>query len=380
MAKRELQFDDGKSRKFWTIVLKGKSHSVTFGRTGTNGQTRTKEFDTQQDAKKSYDRLVEQKLGKGYAEAKKKGEASGRKGVKTGAKKVVKKGKPAGKKVWYRPKLKFSDKGPSVTAKDLDSYPVELTEEHRQLLMWANGGVPEKQHFRKFDEEVGESISCLDFLYGVYKPRAKRRHPDVADAILQYRDHLPRWSIPLGRIDDDCFLLTFWAGERQGKVWEFLWFHDDFHENRDPNASSALVFLADSISEFLSALRDSEDFWTEESFAIDESRLNLKELKSRLRKLGCRKICGDTRSALGSWAWEPMGGRTSIETELVVAGNGSDAAFWTVDVGVPEIESRDEGELLLHVKVSCSLRDECIEKLQRGLGEAAVLVSTREKG
>ena len=60
MAKRELQFDDGKSQKFWTNVLKGKSHTVAFGRTGTKGQTRTKEFGTQQEAKKSYDKLVEE--------------------------------------------------------------------------------------------------------------------------------------------------------------------------------------------------------------------------------------------------------------------------------------------------------------------------------
>ncbi len=68
MEKRELQFDDGKSRKFWTIVLNGASHTVTFGRIGTNGQTRTKDFDTEQDARKSYDKLVAQKLGKGYVE------------------------------------------------------------------------------------------------------------------------------------------------------------------------------------------------------------------------------------------------------------------------------------------------------------------------
>ena len=94
MTKRELQFDDGKSQKFWTIVLKGTSHTVTFGRTGTKGQTRTKEFDTQQEAKNSYDKLVKQKLGKGYADAKKQVATSKRKGTRKKAavnKKVIKK-------------------------------------------------------------------------------------------------------------------------------------------------------------------------------------------------------------------------------------------------------------------------------------------------
>lgn len=70
MAKRELQFDDGKSRKFWAISLEGTRHTVTFGRIGTKGQTRTKDFDTTDKAKNSYDRLIEQKLAKGYVEAK----------------------------------------------------------------------------------------------------------------------------------------------------------------------------------------------------------------------------------------------------------------------------------------------------------------------
>ena len=70
MAKRELQFDDGKSRKFWKIKLTGTSHTVTFGRIGTPGQTRTKEFESKQEAKTSCDKLIQQKLAKGYDDAK----------------------------------------------------------------------------------------------------------------------------------------------------------------------------------------------------------------------------------------------------------------------------------------------------------------------
>ena len=70
-------------------MLKGKSHAVTFGRVGASGQTRTKDFDTTQEAKKSYDKLVQQKLKKGYVDAKK---ASS---TKTAAKKTTKKSSPA---------------------------------------------------------------------------------------------------------------------------------------------------------------------------------------------------------------------------------------------------------------------------------------------
>ena len=62
MAQRDLQFDDGKSQKFWKIKLSGTSHTVTFGRIGTTGQSRTKDFASKQEAKTSYDKLIKQKV------------------------------------------------------------------------------------------------------------------------------------------------------------------------------------------------------------------------------------------------------------------------------------------------------------------------------
>jgi len=65
---REMMFQEGTSNKFWRIELAGSSHTVTFGKVGTNGQTQTKEFDSDADAAKSYDKLVAEKLKKGYQE------------------------------------------------------------------------------------------------------------------------------------------------------------------------------------------------------------------------------------------------------------------------------------------------------------------------
>ena len=64
-----LEYRDAKSQKFWTIALKGKKHTVRFGRIGTTGQTKTKGFDSKDDAQKSFDKLVAQKLKKGYVDA-----------------------------------------------------------------------------------------------------------------------------------------------------------------------------------------------------------------------------------------------------------------------------------------------------------------------
>ena len=38
---RNLEYRDGSSNKFWRIELAGTSHTVTFGRIGTTGQTKT---------------------------------------------------------------------------------------------------------------------------------------------------------------------------------------------------------------------------------------------------------------------------------------------------------------------------------------------------
>ncbi len=65
---RTFVFTDGKSNKFWNIDLQGTSFTVTFGKLGTNGQTQTKEFPDEQAARKALDKLVADKLGKGYVE------------------------------------------------------------------------------------------------------------------------------------------------------------------------------------------------------------------------------------------------------------------------------------------------------------------------
>ena len=65
---RTFEFRDGKSNKFWSIELQGKSFTVTFGRIGTKGQTQTKTFADQAKARKEHDKLVREKLAKGYVE------------------------------------------------------------------------------------------------------------------------------------------------------------------------------------------------------------------------------------------------------------------------------------------------------------------------
>ncbi|MBV9124451.1 MAG: STM4015 family protein [Planctomycetes bacterium] len=68
MKRREFQFTEGTSKKFWAIELEGTRHTVHFGRIGTAGQTQTKEFDNEDKARKSYEKLLAEKVNKGYVE------------------------------------------------------------------------------------------------------------------------------------------------------------------------------------------------------------------------------------------------------------------------------------------------------------------------
>jgi predicted DNA-binding WGR domain protein len=68
MARREFHFVEGTSKKFWVIDLKGSEFTVDWGRIGTAGQTKTKKFGSEAEAKKQYDKLVAEKTGKGYTE------------------------------------------------------------------------------------------------------------------------------------------------------------------------------------------------------------------------------------------------------------------------------------------------------------------------
>ncbi|MFO0844048.1 MAG: WGR domain-containing protein [Gemmataceae bacterium] len=65
---RTFTYSDEKSHKFWEIDLQGTRLTVRFGRQGTAGQTQEKSFPTEAAALKEHDKLVAEKLKKGYKE------------------------------------------------------------------------------------------------------------------------------------------------------------------------------------------------------------------------------------------------------------------------------------------------------------------------
>jgi predicted DNA-binding WGR domain protein len=67
--KRDLIYMDAKSSKFWSVEQTGNSHTVKYGRIGTDGQSLTKSFPDEATAIKETEKLIKEKLGKGYVDA-----------------------------------------------------------------------------------------------------------------------------------------------------------------------------------------------------------------------------------------------------------------------------------------------------------------------
>lgn len=60
------EFSEGTSNKFWEINLSGKSFTTTYGKIGTSGQTTIKQWKSEAEAKKEYEKLIAEKTKKGY--------------------------------------------------------------------------------------------------------------------------------------------------------------------------------------------------------------------------------------------------------------------------------------------------------------------------
>ena len=66
--KRRFIYQDAKSDKFWDIEFEGTTQTVVYGKTGTAGREAVKEFATPEECIKESEKLITQKLKKGYTE------------------------------------------------------------------------------------------------------------------------------------------------------------------------------------------------------------------------------------------------------------------------------------------------------------------------
>ena len=65
---RRFEFVDDESNKFWEANVNGKTLNITFGKIGTRGQSKPKNFATPEKANAEMEKLIKEKTSKGYVE------------------------------------------------------------------------------------------------------------------------------------------------------------------------------------------------------------------------------------------------------------------------------------------------------------------------
>jgi predicted DNA-binding WGR domain protein len=103
---RRFEFVEGSSAKFWMAEVQGNTFIVVFGRLGTDGQRKEKEFPDEAGARREYERKVAEKLREGYHEVSQETPAApkGAKGAAAATPKLslpprVRAGKPSAEQV-----------------------------------------------------------------------------------------------------------------------------------------------------------------------------------------------------------------------------------------------------------------------------------------
>jgi predicted DNA-binding WGR domain protein len=65
---RTFQYSAGTSHRFWNIEVRGNAYVVSFGKVGSKGQTRRKQFPGPAQARVAANKLVRAKVARGYRE------------------------------------------------------------------------------------------------------------------------------------------------------------------------------------------------------------------------------------------------------------------------------------------------------------------------
>lgn len=153
------------------------------------------------------------------------------------------------------PSMKFTRSGPKLTLGHIEDLPFELADEHAAFLLWKNGSTPATPWFTR----KGETLK-IRYFYGLGSDH------DLCEAMLKHRYILPRFSVPIARVEsndhDVCLLLSFPFDGRQAftkptkgrekKVW-FHWIFED-HLPED-NKLDDLVLASHSIQALVTALK-----------------------------------------------------------------------------------------------------------------------------
>ena len=276
------------------------------------------------------------------------------------------------------PDVTFGDGGPPLTAADLEALPVALTPGHREFLLRQNGGVPEPAEF-VYPFEGPETVAGVDSFYAVgTEPGGYPVGELIADGFLRFRNHLPRWAVPLGRVDEDSFLVTFEGGplgptyNRFGEptataVWYFIHQHDWHQDGPHVEIDGAVAKLADSIPEFLGMLRPGVSFHAVTSYPVPDGTSNL-AVRQALEAVGVNWVSGRRGQAWRFGQWDRFDDLTLLATELWLAPNDDVPETHTADIALPTLPDTGSGRVL-HLLCSAKHRETIAAELPDAVGD-----------
>lgn len=170
--------------------------------------------------------------------------------------------RPATRNARRAPRIKFGDTGPALRGTQLSTMEFllcdRLPEDYRSFLRRHNGGIPVPSYFIWRAPTEEKRCSRVDRLFGL-DPRPlhdPHRSGDCIWVTLKYGGLLPRWSVPIGFVDDENVLLIYVGGPREGQIWLMLSSAFPMHIDEPWNPDTAADFVAKSFRSFLQLLRD----------------------------------------------------------------------------------------------------------------------------
>lgn len=165
---RRFELSDGKSNKFWSVKRKGAVVTVTYGRIGTDGQTKDKAHASDDAAETAMEKLVASKTKKGYSEVGAKGADKSASKAKKAAPKSAKKEAPKSAKKAESTSAKKAAPKKSATKKEVptesspaasgarpESSPVfDVAALRKPIASWMRKEKPSTKYIRKPDDFV----------------------------------------------------------------------------------------------------------------------------------------------------------------------------------------------------------------------------------
>lgn len=218
-------FDDGSSRKFWSYQVSGTNQTIEYGRLGSEGRPVKKSFPSAALALADTEKLIQEKVRKGYVL------------VDAGRLKLT---RSKGKKLATLEEVAAFEK----------KIGFKLPSQYREFLLKQNGGMPDPQ-FIDLPGHPNVENCMVGYLRGLYG----NMHPieSLDYAVEKEMSCFPKGHLPIARAND---IFTISLLGNPGAI--YFWDHESPEDEDDDGnvvyRKSDGYLIASSLNEFLTRI------------------------------------------------------------------------------------------------------------------------------